>query len=159
MEPLLPEGLARVNRLLCQDIPDDRFVTAFFGVLKPERHELEFISAGHGPVLVIRSGSGTIEQLPIQGLPLGVAPDLSYARWERTHFDPGDVMIALTDGFAECEDQRGNAFGIDRIAEILAGRHRLSAVELIEELYRELLVHAQGSGQSDDLTAVVIRKT
>ena len=34
-----------VNRLLCEDIPDDRFVTASFGVLDPEAVSVRASSA------------------------------------------------------------------------------------------------------------------
>src|SRR5262249_16226502 len=70
----LERVVALVNDLLNTDLPDDRFVTAFVGLLEPSEHEFTYISAGHGPLFHFVSATNEIHELPTSGLPLGVLP-------------------------------------------------------------------------------------
>src|SRR5207248_65776 len=60
----LERVLALVNDLLNTDLPDDRFVTAFVGLLEPAEHEFTYISAGHGPLFHFIAASNQIHELP-----------------------------------------------------------------------------------------------
>jgi serine phosphatase RsbU (regulator of sigma subunit) len=45
------------------------------------------------------------------------------------------------------------------MVDFLKANHALAPQAFIDELYKAVLVHAEGTEQGDDLTAVVIRKT
>ena len=154
----LQTGLAHVNRLLCAHFPSDRFVTAFVGLLSPSDDRLAFISAGHGPVLIYRARTGKITELPVNGLPLGVLSDTSYESLKTIRLEPGDSLIALTDGFTEWENGDEVCFGLERVYRVIQDNPDIPATELIDKLYRTLLVHVQNAKQNDDLTAIVIKK-
>ena len=68
----------RVNDLLNADLPDDRFVTAFVGLLEPAEHRFSYISAGQGPVFHFTRSTGEVREMPTSGLPLGVMPGRGY---------------------------------------------------------------------------------
>ncbi|MDD5577645.1 MAG: SpoIIE family protein phosphatase [Methylobacter sp.] len=151
-------SLTQINQLICRHIPSDRFITAFIGRLSAERNTLSFLSAGHGPVFILRVAESRIETLPVTGLPLGIIADNRYEQWQTISFNSGDILIAFTDGFFEWEDQSGNSFGTDRICENVLRHAGLSAAAIIECVHRDLLSFAKGTRQQDDLTAVVIKK-
>jgi phosphoserine phosphatase len=151
-------SLTRINQLICRHIPSDRFITAFIGRLSAERNTLSFLSAGHGPVFILRVAESRIETLPVTGLPLGIMADNRYEQWQTISFNSGDILIAFTDGFFEWENQSGNCFGTDRICENVLRHSDLSAAAIIECVHRDLLSFAAGTRQQDDLTAVVIKK-
>lgn len=154
----LERVLALVNDMLVDDMPEDRFVTAFVGLLDPSNHRFTYISAGQGPVFHFTRATGEVIELPTTGIPLGVLPDRNYEASRAFVFEPGDLLLFITDGFVEWPDDAGNRFGNDRVESMLQTHHALPAKELIGVMYEAAREFAQGSPQRDDLTAVVIRR-
>lgn len=82
---------------------DERYATAWVGLLDPIDFSLRFASAGHPPPL-LRTAAGAIERLTGDGLPLGLAESLALRRSTRTCFvEPGSVLLLYTDGLIESE--------------------------------------------------------
>jgi phosphoserine phosphatase RsbU/P len=150
--------ITEVNRLLCQESLDDRFVTAFFGILRRETHRLEYLSAGQGPILFYSQASGTIEELAIQGFPLGLSPGLLFEPSEAVEFAQGDFLALVTDGFFEWFNNAGECYGMERTKAQLACDCDRPAAEMIRRLHASVLDFADGSAQPDDLTAVMIKR-
>ncbi|MCK6482675.1 MAG: SpoIIE family protein phosphatase [Phycisphaerae bacterium] len=148
-----------VNYLLHEDLPDDRFVTAFFGVLDPKACTVDMISGGHGPILWFEGATGQITEIEPQGLPLGVMDGIEYDPPERRTFAPGDMLALITDGFFEWARADGEQFGTDRIYELLRIHRERPAAEIIARIYEAVRAFAPGTKQGDDLTAVIVKRT
>jgi sigma-B regulation protein RsbU (phosphoserine phosphatase) len=155
----LAEIVSCVDRLLADDLPEDRFVTAVVGVLEPAAHVLHFLSAGQGPLLHLDAASGTVRQLPANGIPMGIMPGERFEDVEPIHFKPGDVFAALTDGFFEWARPDGEQFGTERVAQILRTTSSKTCGQLIKLLHAAVVDFAQGTTQADDLTAVLVKRT
>ena len=151
-------SLKLLNHMLCQNIPDDRFITVFTAYLNAKNNSLSYLSAGHGPVFMFRHLEGRIDALPVNELPVGINPNALYDLWQTVILNPGDILAAFTDGFFESEDSQGNRFGIDRISQSIIRHAELPAAKLIQSVYADLLNFEKGVRQQDDLTAVVIKK-
>jgi len=151
-------SLTHINKLLCENIPDNYFITAFVCSLDTNTSVLDFISAGHGPIFLFRSQKKQVEYLPVHGLPLGVIAETLYNQKESVHLDSGDILFACTDGFYEWENQQGYPFGVENIVKILIRHKHLGAQEIISCVYQALLQHCQHTLQPDDITAIVIKK-
>ncbi len=150
--------LDRINNLLCDDLPPDRFVTAFFGLLSPEDHTLRYLSAGHGPLLeYLRAGDEMIE-LKANTVPLGIMRDVEFDTPDQFAMLRGDMMILVTDGFFEWADKSGEQFGMQRIHRIIRKHRDETCAEIIHALHEAVLSFAAGTPQDDDLTAVIIKK-
>jgi serine phosphatase RsbU (regulator of sigma subunit) len=148
----------RVNELLCKDPLDDRFVTAFLGVLRRASHRLDYVSAGQGPILLFTGANGQIEELSIQGFPLGLSPGLSFGPALGVTLAAGDFVALVTDGFFEWFNDEGECYGIERIKGELARHRDQTASEMIRRLHASVLEFVGCSPQPDDLTAVVIKR-
>ena len=154
----LQRTVEEVNGLLCEDLPEGRFVTAFFGILTAAENGITFMSAGQGPLLVYSAATGTVTELPSQGLPLGLMADFGYEPAVEHPLAPGDVLVLLTDGFFEWARADGELFGEERVNDLIRRHHDRPATELIEILYRAVLDFSAGTPQYDDLTAVIVRR-
>ncbi len=152
------EVITEVNQLLCRNELDDRFVTAFFGVLHHEGHRLTYASAGQGPILYYSRAKGTIDELVIQGFPLGLPPGLCFGPSEDIELGPGDILALVTDGFFEWFNNAGECFGIERTKAQLTRDRDQPAAEIMRRLHACVRDFAGGSPQPDDLTAVVIKR-
>jgi len=151
----LPLVAARVNAILADDLTEDRFVTAFLGVLDTQAHRLEYVAAGQGPLLCI-SPNG-VESRVATGLPLAIVKEFDCAA-ERFDFAPGATVVLMTDGFYEAASPSAELFGEKRVVEFIAAHPDLPLAEMSEALYQEIQRFTHGARQADDLTAVLIRR-
>jgi len=155
----LPRIATYVNDLLAEDLPNDRFVTAFLGALGLDSHELTYIAAGQGPLMHYQHSSGKTTVLPAGDMPLGIMDGHMYDVSNRLSLEPGDVFCLLTDGFYEWANPRAEQFGEDRVVQLLGEHAGLPPAELIDRIYRQVIAFADGSPQGDDLTAIVIQRS
>ena len=155
----LDQIMTRVNDLLVEDLPADRFVTCFFGLLVPTDKTLHFSSAGQGPLIHYRAADEQITAMSATGMPLGIIPDQVFEVGEPIVFEPGDMLFLVTDGFFEWLDPDNEQFGVDRLVEMIRQNHDRPAADIIETLYRQVVRFGAGTPQADDLTAVVVKKT
>ncbi len=154
----LVETLGRVNHLLAQDVGEGRFVTAAVVVIDAAARRLELLSAGQAPVLFVPGDGGPVEQWSADTVPLGVVEPLPCDGPRRIPMAPGDQLILLTDGFFEWANPRRELFGLERLVDSIARHRGLEPAEQIRVLHEDVLAFAEGTPQSDDLTAVVIRR-
>jgi sigma-B regulation protein RsbU (phosphoserine phosphatase) len=152
----LPRIATRVNDLLVQDLADDRFVTAFIGILDAKTHCLEYVSGGQGP-LILLSPDG-VENRVADELPFAVAPGIEFGGPQRFEFVPGATLALLTDGFYEAANPQDEQFGEQRVVEFVQQKAAAPLVALIADLHAEIERFTQGRKQADDLTAVLIRR-
>ena len=59
----LETAFMQVNNRLAETLADDRFITAFIGVLDPATHVLRFHSGGQGPILHYHAADGDVGAL------------------------------------------------------------------------------------------------
>ncbi len=154
----LDSVMTRINRLLYDDLPPERLITLVVGLLDVEKHSVEVLSAGHGPLCFYRSATGEVETHNAHDIPFGVFDDRNYGPSDHIEFEPGDVLILLTDGFFEWENPTGEDFGIERLRESISRAAALDAQQIIEAIHRDVLTHATDTPQVDDLTAIVIKR-
>ncbi len=146
-----------VDILLAEDLPEDRFITLFFGLYEPTTGQLRYNSAGHGPTLLYHDDTKTVEELPPHGCPLGVAPELPKGETS-VEMKPGDILAIFTDGFMEWADVGEVQFGTDRLGASLARHRDLPASQIIAATHADLLAFTGGTPQPDDLTAVILKR-
>lgn len=153
------EGLlSRLNALLADDLPANRFVTFAVVFLDAPTSRVRILSAGHGPILRYKQESDTIENLEAQGIPLGMIAGVQYEQASERVLAPGDMLMVVTDGFYEWEDPSGEQFGLGRLETVLRESRDCRAEVVIERLRWAVEGFCKGTKQQDDLTAVVIKR-
>jgi serine phosphatase RsbU (regulator of sigma subunit) len=150
--------LDRLNRLLADDLSANRFVTFALVFLDPQKSEVEVLSAGHGPILWYRHATEEMENLEAQGIPLGMIAGVSYEKALVRRLAPNDMIVLVTDGFYEWENENGEEFGLQRLESSIRQSHDCSADEVISRLRCAVEDFCGGTEQKDDLTAVVLKR-
>jgi phosphoserine phosphatase RsbU/P len=148
----------KINNLLCEDLPDGRFVTTCFGVLDTAGR-LNYISAGQGPLLLLRAGSSQLERFSATGLPMGILCDTEIELAEPIDLQAGDIFLLMTDGFTEWSRPDGELYGEQRLESLLVARREAPSADIIRAVYDDVVRFGRGSPQMDDLTAVLIKRT
>jgi sigma-B regulation protein RsbU (phosphoserine phosphatase) len=149
------ETVCAVNRYLADNTPPNRFVTLFYAELDAVTGSLTFINAGHNPPIIAHA-SGTTEQLGSGGLPLGIM-DLPY-REGRTTLQPGDVLVAYSDGVTEQQNNKGEEFGTARLQNVITQNLDSSAAGLRDKIEAALSAFAQGTPAGDDITLLIVKR-
>jgi serine phosphatase RsbU (regulator of sigma subunit) len=150
--------LERVNELLIRDIPEGRFVTLVLIDLDVQSNRFRLLSAGHGPTLLVREQSGDIQDLGSQGLPLGLIEDQLLDEPLEGSLEPGDLLIAVSDGFFEWANQDDEAFGTERLQEVIRHCRHDSATDILNAMEREVRSFVGNLPQQDDVTGLVIKR-
>ena len=146
--------LARVNDNLCPDIPENMFVTCFYGVLDPASGHLRYANAGHNLPLVAAGGESS--DLRATGMPLGLMPGMSYEERETT-LPQGATVLLYSDGIVEAHNDSREMFGTERVVDLLGQGGDCATVvgELLGSLDR---FTGEELEQEDDITLVVLRR-
>ncbi len=74
-------------------------VTAAFAVIDPATATFTYALAGH-PAPMLALADGSVQSLPGDGVPLGVAPRVDASNWTFT-IPPGSLLVLYTDGLIE----------------------------------------------------------
>jgi phosphoserine phosphatase len=152
----LDAAYRHVNNQLASDLPPERFVTAFLGVLDARTHTLEYYAPGQGPILHLHAATGTVERSLPTSFPLGAFPVEQPRPPRRVTVAPGDVVALISDGVFEWPDAAGAEFGVERVEALLREQHALPAAHLAERI--RAAAAAFGAAQADDVTVVLLRR-
>jgi phosphoserine phosphatase RsbU/P len=158
MGATLDDAYIHVNNQMEQDLPDDRFVTAFLGELDPRSHGIRYHSGGQGPLLHFKAASADCEWHKPTTFPLGVLPHEALDDGGTMRLEPGDVFGLISDGIYEYEDPAGEQFGEAGVAAILREHHRLPMETLAAKLLAAVADHGAEGPQEDDITIVLVRR-
>jgi serine phosphatase RsbU (regulator of sigma subunit) len=102
-----------VNRDVCLQPSTVPLASLFVAKLDLETGKLEYCNAGHPPALLLRA-NGEMEFLSDGGLLLGVVPNAPY-RKGCVEMQPGDVLLAYSDGVLESQNGAEEEFGSERL--------------------------------------------
>jgi serine phosphatase RsbU (regulator of sigma subunit) len=149
--------LTRTNRVLAQDLTDDRNVTLLLARLDTPRPALAYTSAGHETGYVLGRSGEVRAHLYSTGMPLGIFPENDYTAGPPVPLEPGDVVLLLTDGVTEARPAGGGMFGRERILDV-ARRHRDRCPrEVVTALFGAVRDFTGDRPAQDDMTAIVIK--
>ena len=145
------------NRLLVEDNPTSMFVTAFYAILDKRAGSIDYCNAGHNaPALVHADGRVELLDGPAN-IVLGAVEDAPF-RGCSHQLTPGDGVMLYTDGVTEAETATGALYGTERLLNLLvAGGGSAGARDMIQSVFDDVLAHAAGAAQSDDVTALAVR--
>jgi len=149
----------RLNTMIHRASTDDKFITAFLGLLDPSTGTLDYVNAGH-TVAYCRRASGEVQGLHEGGIPLGMLDlGLPYVS-ARIEVQPGDRLFFYTDGIPEAQNSAQELYeGHAPLEQFVARMTPPTAGAFIEDLLADVTRFTAGAPQADDITALyLIRK-
>jgi sigma-B regulation protein RsbU (phosphoserine phosphatase) len=144
---------SQLNRILFSNIPANKFITCFYGLLDVRRRVLQFTNAGHNPPMLVR-GNGEVHRLAAGGRVLGAFADSIYSPGEIS-LRAGDRLLLFTDGVTEVRNASGEEFGEARLRELLAREHHRGAADLQQTVIDQVSEFCGGQFQDDAALMVV----
>jgi serine phosphatase RsbU (regulator of sigma subunit) len=156
--PDLGTAIDRINNMLVEDLPIERFVTFVVALLDPTNSKVQLLSAGHGPILLYTASDDSIQDFIADDIPLGLNLNIGYGPAREITLAGGDMLVLITDGFFEWTNAKSEMFGLSRLQETIRKHKNLPAKEIISKLYKEVIEFTGGTKQQDDLTAVILKR-
>lgn len=159
--PPVADLVERVNRHLCEWLPEHSFVTLVAATLDPATGELECVNAGHPPVMIIDTQGAVRTLQEAENPALGIAP--APMATQSTRLQHGDVLAMYTDGLTELRNQEREELGVERLGAELcraAVARARDPVEATGEALLEALDAFRGEvSPEDDQTFLLARRT
>ena len=148
--------VGELNRQLYLNTSPEKYATFCFGLYDEEEKSFTYTNAGHLPPILLRHGQPQL--LEVTGTVVGLFPMMRYEE-RKISMDPGDILLAYTDGIVEPENVYGEEFGAERMMDLVV-KHQTEASEEIIARIMEAVPHWTGSSElSDDMTVVLARRT
>jgi sigma-B regulation protein RsbU (phosphoserine phosphatase) len=148
--------IAGVNRELCLDHSEPPITALFFARLDPERNELQYCNAGLPAPLIMRRGT-SVDRLEEGGPMLGALQEASY-NCGTVYLNPGDMLIAYSDGLTECRNHEDQEFEIGRLSAAARSLNGSTANQVLFSTLATVLDFAEQCPPGDDLTLLVVRR-
>ena len=155
----LETAFGQVNDQLAATLPDDRFITAFVGLLDADAHRVRYLSGGQAPILHFQAATGRCVRHGPTGFPLGAMPMPARRPAAAIDLAPGDLLVLLSDGIFEYFDSGGEAFGEARVEAVLRAHCGESTATLSALLLAAVRTFARGTPQQDDVTMVLVKRS
>ena len=154
----LETAFLQVNNQLEDYLPDDRFVTAFIGLLDPHGHKLRFLSGGQAPIIVFDGATRECRRYLPTGFPLAAMPLRSARAATAIDMAPGDILVLLSDGIYEYRNAGNEEFGEMRVEALLRRHHAAPAAELAARILAGVQAFAGDAVQEDDMTVLLVKR-
>ncbi len=148
------ELLRQLNQLVCDRRVEGRYMTICFATWQKGRHKLRVANAGQTQPLLWKDGH--VEQIKLNGFPIGIFDDATYEEWS-VRLNLGDILLFFSDGLTEAANREGKFFGTTRIKDLLAANSHMDSAELADRLLEEVEKFTQGGAITDDRTLVVMK--
>ena len=146
--------LTATNRLICDASTSNRYITFFYGEYHPATRLLVYVNAGHNPPIVLRGDE--VLRLEACGPVLGILPGIRYASAE-FQFQPGDTLIAFTDGISEAMNPEDEEWDEERLIESARAHRHLCATQLAASVLSDADTFTAGAEQHDDMTLIALK--
>ena len=126
-----------------------------FCFIKIDKCKLSVTSAGMPPIYYYSNDSKEVEEIIIQGMPLGAMRKFNYSLVER-ELKSGDKILLLTDGLPEQMNDKEEMFDYPRVKESFKNLAENNPEEIINKLVAAGDQWMNGTAQADDISFVVL---
>jgi phosphoserine phosphatase RsbU/P len=147
--------VCRFNKALCDTNISHMFVSLIVMRVDILDGTVDYVNAGHSPILVSKGGGPFVAVDDSKGLIAGVLGDNVYEPG-RMRLEAGDRMVLYTDGVTEARNETRHFYGLQRLTDFLATFEANDSAHLVNAISEDVHAFSGGASQSDDVTIVVV---
>lgn len=152
----LVESVRDINRLICRNVSEGRFITAIVGLLDPAKRQYTCITAGHPAPYLIEGGAvKPVKTSP--ALPLGLEPDYEYEPQVIALEGKPSMLVMFSDGIPDAENDAYQPYGLDRLVDVLASSTEKSTADVVGRIRTSIRQFTRNHPQTDDITILAMK--
>ncbi|MGB6829772.1 MAG: PP2C family protein-serine/threonine phosphatase, partial [Terracidiphilus sp.] len=125
-----------------------------FALWNDENQTLQVANSGAVQPVFCRSGQSVT--VKAEGFPLGMFPDVTYEELN-VATQPGDVIVFVSDGILDAENEEEEMYGQDRLSALLCANRERPAIEIADEILADVARFQGAKDRFDDETIIVLR--
>ncbi len=147
--------VGRLNTQLHALTSPEKYATFCLGIYDEPSGSFIYTNAGHLPPLLVREGIP--ERLDVNGTVVGAFPFSVYNE-SRVDMKSGDLLVCFTDGVTEPENEYGEMFGEDRLAELVSRNSHRTDEQIVELVLASVHDWTASEELQDDMTMLLARR-
>lgn len=153
-----PERLFELVNRRVYGLGRRNFVALGYLAAARDGETLTYLVAGQPPPLVRRL-DGRVEELPLapHRIPVGALAQATYERRE-TNLEPGEVLLAYSDGVTDARSPDGEFFGEERLRAVIESRKNDDPEDLVAAIAEAIETFGAGQPLYDDVTLVAVAR-
>lgn len=153
----LEEATDRINNIIYENTPSDKFITFFWGRISNDRKNFSFINAGHNPPMVFKKGKSEPILLEEGGMILGAMPTIMPYTSAEYRFEKEDIILFFTDGVTEAlNPDQSQEYDDIRLIECVNKNRDKDANALMKEIITDVNKFTNHI-QYDDITMIILK--
>ena len=147
-----------VDKFLSEIGPDTCHATLFLGEYDPSACRIHYINAGHEPPFVLRKQGRHFQNIFLEagGPVIGMKRDALY-RESVLSLNPGDILVAYTNGLCETMNRTGEEWGWPRLLKTVEDYAEQRARDIVEGVMLSAEAFAGDTQPKDDASIFVAR--
>ncbi len=146
--------LGLLNDALQERKLESQYVTMLFAVWNDENQTLQVANSGAVQPVFCRAGQSVT--VKTEGFPLGMFAGVTYEEIS-VATQPGDVIVFVSDGIGDAENEKEEMYGDERLAGLLCASRELPACEIAEAILADVSRFQGSKDRFDDETIIVLR--
>ena len=151
----LPEMADKLNKIIYNASPPDKFITYFISVLDAKTGELDIVNAGHNPILLMRE-DGTMQKIEAGGVGLGMFDFGIPYEGEKQTIKTNERLFLYIDGIPEAMNESEEEYSDERMEEFFLQNKTKTAQEFVDKIVKNVKSFVGNAEQSDDITLLYL---
>jgi sigma-B regulation protein RsbU (phosphoserine phosphatase) len=147
--------VSTLNKMLFATTAPEKYATFYFALYDETDQTLRYTNAGHLAPFLVRGSN--ILPLDSTGTVVGA---FAWAKYEErtVKLEPGDLVVAYTDGITEPENEYGEMYGEEQLKDLLVKYGHADSSEIIARTMEAVNHWTRSPELQDDMTMVVARR-
>ena len=149
--------IEKVNRFIRFNLPKGTFFEGVFGLVDFSSNTMYYINCGVPAMFLYSRSFNNIIEIQGEGRVLGFVKDIGpLIKVKKTALNPGDIIVACTDGLIDCLSLRGEPFGKNRVQKAIMENIMYPAEKMAQFAY-DALVSFISKELDDDVSVFVMK--
>ncbi|MBO7485708.1 MAG: SpoIIE family protein phosphatase [Spirochaetaceae bacterium] len=151
------ELIEKVNHFIKYNLPRGTFFAGLFTLFDFTTNTMYYANCGLPVLFLYTESYNNVIEIQGDGKVLGFMKKISnIIKVKKIKLNPGDIVLACTDGLLDSESLRGEMYGKDRVQKLILDNKTFESGRLVKFLFDDMLQFTSKDLQ-DDVTAVAVR--
>ena len=147
----------KVNQFIRFSLPKGTFFEGVFGLIDFSDNTMYYINCGVPALFVYTRAFNNVIEVQGEGRVLGFAKDIGpLIKVKKLQLNPGDIVVACTDGLIDCRSLRGTRFGRDRVQKAITENVMYDGMRMAQFIF-DSLVNFLSKELDDDVSILVLK--
>ncbi|MCQ2580149.1 MAG: serine/threonine-protein phosphatase [Treponemataceae bacterium] len=151
------ELIEKVNYFIKYNLPRGTFFAGVFALFDFTENTMYYVNCGLPVLFLYTESYNNVIEIQGDGKVLGFAKKISgLVRVKKIKLNPGDIVLACTDGLLDSVSLRGEFYGKDRVQKLIVDNKTYDSNRMVHFIYDDMVQFVSKEVQ-DDVTIVSIK--